>query len=104
MDSLGYWTMAFVLFGIYAVFRVIIWLELRDDFEPPPPRQPSVGDGRGIDPLPLAHRLDEVRRNYAAEAAHHPPPKQKARLIEERRAEIASRPFFQKPPPQPEPH
>ena len=92
-----------VLLGIYGVFRFIIWLELRDDFRPLPPSESSDAKAHPIDTSPLAHRLEEVRQDYALETQAHPALANKPLLVEERRAEIAKLAFFQKPPPAPEP-
>lgn len=93
---------AATLLAVYGVFRIIIWFELRNDFKRVPESAPSGIQSHPIDTTQLEHRLQEVRRDYAAEAQTHPQPVNKPALVEERRAEIAKLPFFQKPP-EPEP-
>ena len=98
-----YFECAGVLLLVYGIFRVVIGLELRNDFKPLPPSEPSDIQSHPIDTSPLVQRLEEVRQDYAAEAQMRPPSAKKPRLIAERREEIAKLAFFQKPPPEPEP-
>ena len=92
----------FIVFGalvwIYAIFRVIIWMEFsaRVDFQKRPPSEPSGIQNHPIDTSRLAHRLEDVRRDYAAEARTHVHSPNKPLLVEERRAEIAKLAFFSK--------
>jgi len=91
---------------IYGIFRVIIGFELRNDFRPIPRSErsePSNFEAHPIDTLPLVHRLEEVRQDYAGEAQAHPASAKTPLQVAERRAEIAKLAFFQKPPPAPEP-
>jgi len=106
LNATDYFIVFGVLVGIYAVVRVIIWLEfcftqadLRRSLS-----RPSGIQNHPIDTSRLAHRLEDVRRDYAAEARTHVHSLNKPLLVEERRAEIAKLAFFQRPPtPEPEP-
>jgi hypothetical protein len=93
-----------VLLVIYAIFRVILWRELRWRREMLH-MESELSDiqNHPIDTKELAERLDEVRRDYAAEARGHRLSPGKLLLVEERRAEIARMGYFQKPPFEPEP-
>jgi hypothetical protein len=103
--SKEYFELAAVLLGVYGIFRVIIWLEFRafSDIKSLPPSERSNITTHAIDTSRLVHRLEDVRREFAAEARAHPPSPKKPLLVEERRAEIAKLAFFQKPTPEPEP-
>jgi hypothetical protein len=101
--SKEYFECAGVLLVVYGVFRVVIGLQLRNDFKPRPPSEPSNIQSHPIDTSPLAHRLEEVRQDYATEAHAHPASAKTPLLVEQRRAEMAKLAFFQKPPPAPEP-
>src|SRR5208282_4936685 len=91
-----YFECAGALLGIYGVFRIIIWLQFRNDFPPPPPSKPSNIQSHTIDTSPLAHRLKEVRRGYAAEPQARPVSEGKPLLVAERREEVAKLAFFQR--------
>ncbi len=103
MDAYDYFITLATLLGVYAFFRVIIWLELRNDLKPVSRSASYKGKSHPIDTTQLEHRLEEVRRDFAAEAQTHPSAANKPLLVEQRRAEIAKLAFFQKPPPEPEP-
>ena len=99
-----YFEFAAALMGIYAVFRVFIWLGFRNDFREVDMQSERSGmENHPIDTSHLAERVEEVRRDHAAEAQAHPGGGKKPLLVAERRAEIAKLGFFQRPPPEPEP-
>jgi hypothetical protein len=103
---LEYYEFAAALFVIYLLVRTLIWaqlrMELREDSESRLESEPSNVQSHPIDTTELEHRLQEVRRDYAAEARAHPSAVNKPLLVAERREEIAKMAFFQKPPPEPE--
>ena len=101
-----YFELAGALLVIYVLVRTLIWaqlrMELREHSESRIESEPSNVPSHPIDTKELEHRLQEVRRNYAAEARAHPSAANKSLLVAERREEIAKQAFFQKPPPEPE--
>ena len=101
-----YFECAGALLVIYALVRTLVWaqlrLELRGGLGSRPESEPSNLQSHPIDTTELEHRLQEVRRDYAAEAHAHPSAVNKPLLVAERREEIAKMAFFQRPPPEPE--
>jgi hypothetical protein len=97
MDAVDYFEVVAAMLGIYAIIRVTIWLQDRIDFRPPQ-SESSNCEAHSIDTSQLAQRMEEVRRDYVAEAHAHPPSSKQPLLVEQRRAEIAKLAFFQKPP------
>lgn len=92
-----------VLLGIYGILRVFIALDRRNYQRLIEASKKSDIPSHPIDTSPLAHRLEEVRQDYAAEAHAHPASAKTPLLVEQRRAEMAKLAFFQKLPPAPEP-
>jgi hypothetical protein len=104
-----YFEIAGALLGSYAFFRVVIWLQFRNDFvpiEPARPRsEPSDIQNQAIDTSRLAERVEQVKQNYAAEPLKYPSASKKALLLEERREELVKKGFFHRPPePKPPEH
>jgi hypothetical protein len=101
-----YFEFAGALLLIYVLVRTLIWAQLRMEFhgdsEPRPAPEPSNMQSHPIDTSELEHRLQEVRRDFAAEAQAHPPAVNKPLLVAERREQITKLAFFQKPTPEPE--
>jgi hypothetical protein len=97
-----YLEFAGVLFVAYAIVRLAIGWEFRT----PRPRDPgwdAIEPGTGIDASKLAGRVGQLRQEGHAGSVEKPASFKKPLLVEERRQEMGKMPFFQKPPPSPEP-
>jgi len=91
-----------ILLGVYAFFRVIIWMQFRWDSRPALPSKNPNYTCCPIDASPLAERLRDVRQDYRAQArAHQPFFVKRALLVASRREQMAKLAFFQKPQPEP---
>jgi hypothetical protein len=98
----AYFELVAALLGIYGVFRVVIWIQFRRDFQPLPPSKLANYKGQAIDPSHLAERLREVRRDYTAAVRKQPSSFKRPGLVKSKREQFAKLAFFQRPPPEQE--
>jgi hypothetical protein len=91
-----------VLFAAYAIVRLAIGWELRQ-LPPKEPRWVSQEPGSAIDATKLSGCVEQLRQDGHAGAVQKSASFKKPLLVEEKRKQIETLPFFQKPPTPPPP-